>query len=465
MSQGRALPHEVRLRPATTALVVVDMQNDFCHPEGVFGRTGANLAHVPGAAAVIQSLIEAANRSNVLTIFVRATYDEAVMSEALAETYARRGFAAGQCLEGSWGAEWYGDVRPQGRPNQVVVTKHRFSPFWDTPIDLYLRSNGIATVVVVGVVTSGCVESTVRDAFFNDYFVVVAADGVADPSPARHVASVSKLSEAFGTVIPAGVIITEWDAAVAAAPSWDVSRKRAEIPANMSARVAPSRTALVLIDLQNDFCHPGGAIAARGEDLSLVGDAVAATGRLLDAARRSSVPVIHVRAEYGEVDASPASLSAGSGVGARDCCLPGTWGQQPVEELRPAPGEAVVVKHRFSAFVDTELESLLRVNGIRTIVVAGVATHCCVESTVRDAALKDFSVVVARDCVAARARMKHLHDASLETMELYFAKVVTSSDLIDCWSSGAPMADVRPVPREAGAIGAGLSRVGDIRRP
>ena len=88
--------------------------------------------------------------------------------------------------------------------------------------------------------------------------------------------------------------------------------------------------------------------------------------------------------------------------------------------------ESIVIKRRFSPFPDTPLELLLRAKSIRTVVVVGVATHCCVEATVRDSCHKDFYVVVAKDCCAARGRMLHLHEASLETMGLYFATVVSS---------------------------------------
>ena len=70
---------------------------------------------------------------------------------------------------------------------------------------------------------------------------------------------------------------------------------------------------------------------------------------------------------------------------------------------------------------------------LTTVVVCGVATHCCVEATVRDACHKDFYAVVPGDCVAARARMRHLHEASLETMGLYFAAVTSSPAILDAW--------------------------------
>jgi nicotinamidase-related amidase len=314
-----------------------------------------------------------------------------------------------------------------------VLTKHRFSPFWDTAIDLYLRSNGIRSVVVTGVVTSGCVESTVRDAFFNDYYTVVAEDCVAEASADRHRNALIKMAQAFGLVVPAAEIMQVWDGNAHNALAWRVDAKRDRLLHDRRARLDPAHSALVLVDLQNDFCDAGGAMGQRAEGLSQIRATIPRIAELLRQARLRQVPVVHVKAEYGEADASDVRLFAEQRSGSRDVCVPGTWGAEIVPEAAPVRGESVVVKHRFSGFVDTGLEKLLRANRTRTLVVAGVATQCCVESTVRDAALRDFYVVVPDDCVAARDRMRHLHDASLETMAIYFADIFPSSEIANHW--------------------------------
>lgn len=431
--KGRILDFAERVNPATTALVVVDVQNDFCHPEGVFGKLGHDLSMMPPMAERLGALVEAARRKSMLIIWVRATYDDIVTSAPLAETYNRRNFTHSQCLEGSWGADWYGGVTPTAAPNEVVVTKHRFSAFWDTAIDLYLRSNRIKTAVVTGVVTSGCVESTVRDAFFNDYYAVVASDCVAEASQERHDYALRKMAQAFGVVAPAAEIIEAWDDSRDNVRSWDPEQKRGTILAGLSDRVDPERAALLIVDMQNDFCDPAGTMGSKGEGLGDIRAVIPNIAGLLKAARDAGMLVIHLKAEYGGANMSDVSLFAGAGVNATACCVPGSWGAEIVPELAPRDGEPIIVKHRFSGFIDTGLEKLLRTNGVRGLVVVGVATQCCVESTVRDAAMHDYYVVVPRDCVAARARMRHLHDASLEAMGLYFAEVVQSSDVAAIW--------------------------------
>jgi nicotinamidase-related amidase len=433
-SKGRILPLSERVDPGSTALVVVDVQNDFCDPNGAFGRLGNDVSMMPAMAAALRQLIDAARRRDMLIIWVRATYDAVDTSAALAETYHRRGFQQSQCLDGSWGADWYG-VAPNGAANEIVLTKHRFSPFWDTAIDLYLRSNGIRSVVVAGVVTSGCVESTVRDAFFNDYYTVVAEDCVAEASSARHVNALGKMAQAFGLVMPAAEIIQVWDSNARNAPAWHAQAKRNRLLDDRRARLDPAHSALILVDLQNDFCDAGGAMGQRTEGLTQIRAAIPRIAELLRQARMRQILVVHVKAEHGEADASDVRLFAEQRSGSQDVCVPGTWGAEIIPEVAPFHNEPVVVSHRFSGFVDTGLEKLLRANEIRVLVVSGVATQCCVESTVRDAALRDFYVVVPDDCVAARDRMRHLHDASLETMATYFADVFSSSEMMNYWQA------------------------------
>ncbi len=91
--------------------------------------------------------------------------------------------------------------------------------------------------------------------------------------------------------------------------------------------------------------------------------------------------------------------------------LPGTWGHRTVEAVAPRPQDLVVPKFRQSGFVGTNLEAILRGNGIETLIVTGVATHACVEATARDGLTRDFYVVVPRDCVAALE--PQLHEAAL----------------------------------------------------
>ena len=199
--KGRILELSERIDPAHTALLVVDVQNDFFHPEGVFGRLGYDLSAMEETAASIMRLIDGAREAGLLIAFIRASYDEVVLGEPLAETFNRRGHKESHCRENTFGSDWFGAVRPSDAPNEVVVTKHRFSGIWGTALDLYLRSNGIRSVVMTGMATSGCVESTARDAFFLNYHLVFAEDACADASLDRHKATMDVMGNVFGTVV------------------------------------------------------------------------------------------------------------------------------------------------------------------------------------------------------------------------------------------------------------------------
>ncbi len=190
----------------------------------------------------------------------------------------------------------------------MVVTKHRYSAFWGTDIDLVLRSNGIKSLVLAGVVTEGCVESTARDGFFRDYYVVVLSDASAGTSKARHDAALTHLGRGFGLVMDTEAVLGAWRPLGPGARGWQPAVKAAQLLRTLPERLEPGHTALVLIDVQNDFCHPDGVMASkRGLTLGAAQNVVPRILALLDAARRAGAMVIHVRADYG-----PATRHVGS---------------------------------------------------------------------------------------------------------------------------------------------------------
>ncbi len=152
-----------------------------------------------------------------MTVLLRNLGDERYQSGPTRAVYRRlQGEGRPGCtLEGTWGADLHDRVRPVERPREFVVDKHRYSGFAGTRLDLLLRSHGVRTIVACGFATSGCVESTVRDAFFADYYVVLAEDACADYAPERHRASVTKVDLSFGRVVPTDAILAQWPAAAA----------------------------------------------------------------------------------------------------------------------------------------------------------------------------------------------------------------------------------------------------------
>jgi len=199
--------------------------------------------------------------------------------------------------------------------------------------------------------------------------------------------------------------------------------------------VDPGHTAVLVIDVQNDFCAPGGHTEVNlGKDVADCQAVVDPIVRLVASARRVGAVVIWVKADYNRTYLSPPihARQVARGV-ANAYCVAGTWGAE-LYRVSPEDGDMVIEKHRHSAFIGTELEQILRDRGIRTVVFAGVQTHVCIESSLRDASARGYYVVVPGDCVGSFDR--DLHDKTLRCVEMHFGDVVGSNDLLELWQAG-----------------------------
>jgi ureidoacrylate peracid hydrolase len=214
-----------QIDPGHAALVVVDVQNDFVHPDGWCARQAMpgylDQSGIPAALTRVGALLTAARARDLVVILLRNIGDERYQSGPTRAVYRRlQGEGRPGCtLEGTWGADLHDVARPVDRARELVVDKHRYSGFAATRLDLLLRSHGVRTVVVCGFATSGCVESTVRDAFFADYYVVLAEDACADYAPERHRASVTKIDLSFGRCVPTDRVVRAWPSLEQTAPA------------------------------------------------------------------------------------------------------------------------------------------------------------------------------------------------------------------------------------------------------
>jgi ureidoacrylate peracid hydrolase len=196
-----------KLEPSRCCLLVVDVQNDFCARDGFFGRIGNDLSAVPGMMARLHPLIDAARTAGALVIFVQAIYDERFLSRPWKDRNHRQGMALPRCLSGSWGADFY-EIKPQ--PGDLVVQKHRYSAFIETELETILRARGIETLVTTGIASNVCVESTARDGFMKDYYIVFPEDASATTSAEAHEATLRNIRDYFGVVVPAAEVIGTW---------------------------------------------------------------------------------------------------------------------------------------------------------------------------------------------------------------------------------------------------------------
>ena len=189
------------------------------------------------------------------------------------------------------------------------------------------------------------------------------------------------------------------------------------------------RPALLVIDMQNGFCHPDGSVARGGASIVDCQAVITPIAALREIVRSAQLPVIFTRFVYRADYADGGILvrELRPGLRERRSLVDGEWDAEIVPELTPRVDEFVVDKNRFSAFYGTSLDTILRSLDIRTLIVCGVTTNMCVESTVRDAGQRDYRVYVVRDAVGELDRTRHEH--ALAAMAFGFAYVVDRSEI------------------------------------
>lgn len=191
-------------------------------------------------------------------------------------------------------------------------------------------------------------------------------------------------------------------------------------------------SALLVVDIQNDYIHPEGSAGKGGRDTSASIAMMPRLHRLIAAARERNIPIFYLRNWHSPNTNSVAWASrraAHRGVGG-EAGQAGTWGAEWYE-VEPGPDDVVINKHRYDGFLGTPLETILRTRGIETAVVCGVATNVCVESTARAAHMRDFHLVLVGDCCAAFDQA--LHDATLENVRKHFGSVATAEEVEAAW--------------------------------
>lgn len=215
-----------------------------------------------------------------------------------------------------------------------------------------------------------------------------------------------------------------------------------EVPTELHELVDLRSTVLLIIDMQNDSCSPGGTCHKAGGDLSMYDVIIPRIANFAEVCRRYGVPVIHIQLERlpeGKSDSiswlrlrmrSAKAMNADN-LDVWRVVIQGTWGAEFVDVLKPKPGDLIVKKFRSSAFRETNLDLLLRSNRIQSLLLAGSTTEGCVESTARDAGFYDYLPIVLEDCVGSDVRK--LHDASMLVMSAYRADIANSTQIAEIW--------------------------------
>jgi nicotinamidase-related amidase len=209
--------------------------------------------------------------------------------------------------------------------------------------------------------------------------------------------------------------------------------------------------ALLVVDMQNGFCRPDGSFPKIGRGLEGAMEAVANAAIAVRAARRAGIPVVFTRHVYrpGRPDEGAALIRNSPELAGVGGLAVESWDAQVCDELGCGPEDLVVDKVRFDAFQWTSLEPLLRGLRVTDLMICGVVTNICVETTARSAFMRDFPVTLLEDCCAAKTR--RLHELAIEVLSSYeLAEIVSVSKGFDAGDPAA-MAGHLPSPVIASA--------------
>jgi ureidoacrylate peracid hydrolase len=209
-----------------------------------------------------------------------------------------------------------------------------------------------------------------------------------------------------------------------------------EILKTLKERCDPRYAALIVVDVQNDFVSPEGSASKRGEDVGAAMAMIPNLTGLIDQARKVGLTIIYIRTTHSDWTDTASWVYRTSQKSGLSTCREDSWGAEFYDGIAPLPTERVVIKHRYSAFINTDLNTVLKARGIQSVLVCGVATNVCVETTARDGYMYDYYVTMIDDCSAAYDAK--LHMSTLENIRRHFGLVASSNQIIETWS-GLPV--------------------------
>ena len=475
--QGREIPRaeEAILDPKHTVLVIHEMLNDFVSRGGAADKAGVRYAMDPEIERIAR-LLAAARAKNVRVAHVRWTRfgDGSTDDDASCATGSRvcsgRRTEAGRTrpptnIEGSWGWQAPDAIAPA--PADWVLPKWRQDAFFSTQLDALMRWNGIKTMVIVGLGTEVGIMPTVMTASELGYFTVVVDDAIKEIDAARKESAMAFLRDT-AIVKTTQELAGIWNRAAAApagagpapagkprsseppplnaladaAPGATATYRGRSIPNTAAEVLDPKHTLLLVHDMQNDFIATDGAFEAFGRRVDAEG-ILKPLARLLAGAREKNVRVAYTRwTNYADGSSfsaralrdRPARPEAGAN-GRRGWALEGTPGWEIADAVKPSPDDWKIRKYRPDAFYATPLDSLMRWNGVRTVVVVGIGTEGGVLGTLMSASNLGYFTVAVSDGLALSG------PGRMDELTGYIADgaiVQTHAELLEIWRDAAP---------------------------
>ena len=197
------------IAPERTALIVVDIQQDFAGPEGLLGRIGVDLSEAEAVIDRIEALTPVARKAGVTLAYMRVVTSEEDDSDALKAFHARRGQPGGQviCRTEDGGADYY---RVQPQPGDIEIQKLLYDSFHGTDLEQQLRDRGIDTLVITGLSSDCCVDQTARAAFHRNFHVFLVSDACAAYEPGLHEASLNILAKNCALLTTSEAVTRAW---------------------------------------------------------------------------------------------------------------------------------------------------------------------------------------------------------------------------------------------------------------
>lgn len=201
---------------------------------------------------------------------------------------------------------------------------------------------------------------------------------------------------------------------------------------SLEERVNLKHGMLVVVDMQNDFCHAQGAACKRGRDMAFVPDMIPRLIRLVQKAREHAFPICFVKTSGNQWTNSPVWTEFKNSQFL--ACAEESWGAEFHAGLEPLPGEMVVTKHRYSAFIGTDLDMLLRARGVKSLLVTGVGTGMCVFHTLTVGFMLDYYITLVEDCCATTYGPE-AHNEAVALVRKHYGRIASSADVMSIWAA------------------------------